>query len=345
VAQIVQPVPDTGGAAGGPPGPRDGGRVGGLVPIAPSGEQPTVRVLALGPVRDMPGQHRHQSVRDVHSAFRAVLGAADLHLPVVGPLDLPASPKSKPLAEVRINDECVGQLTPQMSLRYLPMIRRLTERKLLTVSRGDIVGSAVAAEVRINGIKANEVDNDFLDVGIAQIPTLITEERDPRNYDLSKMLTLLQPLAPVPLPPPPPEPLDGSVVRFDTGRYNYVAVRRGDRWETSATQDWGIVNESMTWQEIATPARKFERATGWTAVDPRNDPRVRQRLAVVRFLVSDHYLAAVNIARDGSYEGDWYTTVTQQAERHLPIGDCPSWSQISHFGHSIEIPTGWEPVQ
>jgi hypothetical protein len=60
VPQIVQPVPDTGGAAGGPPGPRDGGRVGGLVAIAPSGEQPTVRVLAVGPVLDMPGQHRHQ---------------------------------------------------------------------------------------------------------------------------------------------------------------------------------------------------------------------------------------------------------------------------------------------
>lgn len=257
----------------------------------------------------------------------------------------PASPKSKPLVEVRINDECVGQLTPQMSLRYLPMIRRLAERRLLTVSRGDIVGSAVAAEVRINGVKANEVDNDFLDVGIAQIPTLVPEERDPRSYDLSKMLALLQPLAPVPLPPPPPEPPDGSLVRFDSGRYNYVAVRRGGRWETSATEDWGIVNEIMSWQELATPARKFECATGWTAINPRSDPRVRQRLAVVRFTVSDHYLAAINIARDGSYEGDWYTTVTQQAERHLPIGDCPSWSQISHFGHSIEMPTGWEPVQ
>jgi hypothetical protein len=257
----------------------------------------------------------------------------------------PTSPKSKLLVEVRVNDECVGQLTPQMSLRYLPMVRRLAERRLLTVSRGDIVGSAVAAEVRINGMKANEVDNDFLDVGIAQIPTLAPAESDPRNYDLSKMRGLLEPLAPVPLPPPPPEPPDGSLVRFDSGRYNYVAVRRGDRWQTSATQDWGIVNESMTWEELATPARKFDCATGWSAVNQSNDPRVRQRLAVVRFLVSDHYLAAINIAHDGSYEGDWYTTVTQQAGRHLPIGDCPSWSQIGHFGHSIEMPTGWEPVQ
>jgi hypothetical protein len=337
VPQIVQPVPDTGGAASGPPGPRDGGRVGGLVVITPSGEQPTVRVLAVGPVLDMPGQHRHQPVRDVHGALRAVLGASDLHLPVVGPLDLPAD------VDLFAQEVDIGHLQYNHDGSNGESVASDLSRQ--TYAMRSAGQTRCAAEVRINGIKANEVDNDFLDVGIAQIPTLITEERDPRNYDLSKMLTLLQPLAPVPLPPPPPEPLDGSVVRFDTGRYNYVAVRRGDRWETSATQDWGIVNESMTWQEIATPARKFERATGWTAVDPRNDPRVRQRLAVVRFLVSDHYLAAVNIARDGSYEGDWYTTVTQQAERHLPIGDCPSWSQISHFGHSMEIPTGWEPVQ
>lgn len=257
----------------------------------------------------------------------------------------PASPKSKPLVEVRINNECVGQLTPQMSLRYLPMIRRLAERRLLTVSRGDIVGSAVAAEVRINGMKANEVDNDFLDVGIVQIPMLVAPEADARNYDLSKMRGLLAPLAPVPLPPPPPEPSDGSLVRFDSGRYSYVAVRRGDHWETTATQDWGIVNERMIWKELATPARKFERADGWTRVDPHDDPRILQHLAVVRFIIDGQYLAAINIARDGSYEGDWYTTVTEQAGQDLPIGDCPSWSEICHFGRSIDMPTIWERVE
>lgn len=45
MSQVVHPVPDTGGAAGGPPGPRDGGGKGGLVVITPSWEQPTVRVL------------------------------------------------------------------------------------------------------------------------------------------------------------------------------------------------------------------------------------------------------------------------------------------------------------
>lgn len=105
--------------------------------------------------------------------------------------------KSKPLVEVCINDECIGQLTPQMSSRYLPMIRRLAERGLLTVSRADIVGSLVAAEVRINGVKANEADNEFLNDGIALIPTLVAQRADPRRYDMSSMLPLLQPLPPV----------------------------------------------------------------------------------------------------------------------------------------------------
>jgi len=155
----------------------------------------------------------------------------------------PTSAKSKPLVEVRIDDECVGLLTPQMSLRYLPMIQRLAERNLVTACRGDIVGSAVAAEVRIYGIKANEATNDFLNDGIALVPRLVPEQDDPRGYDLSNMTALLQPLPPVQPPPPPPEPPDGSLVRFNLGRYNYLAVRRGARWETTAKGDWRSVTD------------------------------------------------------------------------------------------------------
>lgn len=258
---------------------------------------------------------------------------------------LPAMANGKPLVEVRIDNECVGQLTPQMGLRYLPMIRRLAERKLLTVSRGDIVGSAVAAEVRINGMKANEIDNDFLDIGIAQIPRLVPIQSNPRDYDLSAMRSLLEPLQPVPLPSPPPEPQDGSLVRFATGRYNYLAVRRSDHWETTATQDWGMVNERMSWNELAVPARTFEYADGWRPVDDRDDPRVRRYLAVVRFIINGQYLAAINIARDDSNDGDWYTTATKQAQRQLPIGDRPTWSEISRYGKFLETPARWEALQ
>ena len=58
--------------------------------------------------------------------------------------------KAKAQVEVRIDDERVGQLTPQMSLRFLPMIKHLQARDLLTACWGDITGSSVAAEVRID---------------------------------------------------------------------------------------------------------------------------------------------------------------------------------------------------
>jgi len=256
-----------------------------------------------------------------------------------------ASPKSKPIVEVRIDDECIGQLTPQMSLRYLPMIRRLAERRLLTASRGDIIGSAVAAEVRIYGMKANEVDNEFLNDGIALMPRLVPEQDDPRDYDLSNMLPLLQPLPPVPWPPAPPEPPDGSLVRFARGRYNYVAVRSGAHWETTATTDWGGVTPVMSWRELATPTRKFEYASGWTPVDPHNDPRIREHLAVVRFPIDGQYVGAINIAEDRRDEGYWYTTLTEQAEQRLSVGCGSSWSQISRLGRFIETPTTWELVE
>jgi len=102
---------------------------------------------------------------------------------------------------------------------------------------------------------------------------------------------------------------------------------------------------SPIWDELATPTRKFECASGWTAVDPRNDPRVRDHLAVIRFIIAGQYLAAINIADDRSYEGYWYTTLTEQAAQNLPIRGQPTWSEIGRFGRSIEMATEWEPVE
>jgi hypothetical protein len=70
--------------------------------------------------------------------------------------------RKKPYVQVRIDDESVGELTPQTSQRFLPMIRHLQDRGLLTACWGDITGSALAAEVRIDGVKANEATDDVL---------------------------------------------------------------------------------------------------------------------------------------------------------------------------------------
>lgn len=255
--------------------------------------------------------------------------------------------KAKPHVEVRINDKRVGQLTPQMSQRFLPMIRHLQDRGLVTASWGDITGSAVAAEVRIDAVKANEATAAVLDGPPMTVPALMLEETNAAGYDLSAMGHWLRPL---PLMksvsrPIPAEPPDGSVVRFSKGRrYNYVAVRQSDRWETTATSDWGSINEVMTWQDLAAKVAKFDIATAWAAVDPRNDPRVREYLAVVRFTINRHYLAAINVSDDNTHDGDWYTTISDDAERRLPFGDCTGWSDIARYGEYVQVVTAWVPL-
>ncbi|MGW4099098.1 DUF2510 domain-containing protein [Mycobacterium sp. NPDC004974] len=92
---------------------------------------------------------------------------------------------AKALVEVRIDDVRIGQLTPQMSQRFLPMIRHLEARGLVTACWGDIKGSAVAAEVRIDGIKANEADAIILDGDPETIRRLVGPQSDPERYDIS----------------------------------------------------------------------------------------------------------------------------------------------------------------
>jgi hypothetical protein len=63
--------------------------------------------------------------------------------------------------------------------------------------------------------------------------------------------------------------------------------------------------------------------------------------AVVRFTINGLYLAAINIDRDRGEDGDWYTTISDDAERRLPFGDCATWQQIRQFGRLIEVATRW----
>jgi hypothetical protein len=136
---------------------------------------------------------------------------------------------------------------------------------------------------------------------------------------------------------------DGSVVRFKKGggRYCYAAVRRGRYWETTATGDWGSINERMKWHELAPRMGAFDIATAWSETEPRGDLRVRQHHAVVRFTVGGLYLAAVNVSKTGDHEGEWYTTISDDAESHLPFGDYADWSDITEYGEHIQVATEW----
>ncbi len=259
-----------------------------------------------------------------------------------------AGSRGKPHVEVRIDGERIGQLTPQMSQRFLPMIRHLEARGLVTSCWGDITGSAVAAEVRIDAIKANEASPEVLDGPPVTIPALRPALHDPLAYDLTALRAHLAPLPVVPPPPPRPipvEPPDGSVVRFTMGgHYTYVAVRRGNHWETTSSST-GSIEDVMTWQNLAPRVRTFEIATEWAPVAAQGDTRVCECKAVVRFTIGAVYLAAVNIDDCGRVEGDWYTTVTEGTAVDLPFGDFAQWSEISRHGTHIQVATAWRRLE
>ncbi|WP_255032780.1 DUF2510 domain-containing protein [Mycobacterium marinum] len=90
---------------------------------------------------------------------------------------------TRSVVEVRIDDERIGQLTPQMSQRFLPLIQHLSRRGVLSACWADITGSSVAAEVRISAVKANEATPDVLDGEAIEVPCLIAEKRDARAYN------------------------------------------------------------------------------------------------------------------------------------------------------------------
>ncbi|WP_237160334.1 DUF2510 domain-containing protein [Mycolicibacter engbaekii] len=103
-------------------------------------------------------------------------------------LDVSRGSVERTVVEVRIDDTCVGQLTPQMSQRYLPLVRHLQSRGLITACWGDITGSAVAAEVRIAAIKANEASVAVLDGEPITVPRLVPTQRDPLAYQLPEAI-------------------------------------------------------------------------------------------------------------------------------------------------------------
>lgn len=261
---------------------------------------------------------------------------------------LPDTGRAKSHVEVRIDGKRIGQLTPQMSQRFLPMIRHLKEtRDLVTACWADITGSAVAAKVRIDGIKANEAPREVLEGPPTTIPSLM-EEKDPLTYSLKAMRARLAPrplvrFAPRPLPPQPP---DGAIVRFDKsrGHYHFVAVRRGDRWETTASGGGRSISEVMKWADLAARVCQFDIVTAWAEVDRRGDARTLENLAVVRFTVNGRHLAAINVCENGSADGEWYTTLAECDAWDEHFRYYADWNEIMEHGRRIEVAIGWESL-
>ncbi|WP_280217584.1 TerD family protein [Nocardia neocaledoniensis] len=309
----------------------------------PLNEPPTVpyTILPRSAIVQVTREHEHFDVlqKFVPAGGHGVL-IVTLHE------NAPEAGKAKPHVEVRVANQRVGQLTPQMSQRFAPLIHHLERRGLVTACWGDITGSAVAAKVRIDSIKANEASPAVLDGPAVTSPRLCQEMSDPLSYDLTAAMPALAPLPLVqPVSKPlPVEPPDGSVLRFSRGGYNYVAVHRGANWETTSTGNGGAITQVMSWASLGTRVRSFDIATGFAPVNPRGDARTRQSLAVVRFTMGGHYLAAINVSSSGSEEGDWYTTVTDAVADRLPFADYADWSDISRYGQHVQVVSEWTPI-
>ncbi|BBY41676.1 hypothetical protein MMAN_58100 [Mycobacterium mantenii] len=145
-----------------------------------------------------------------------------------------------------------------------------------------------------------------------------------------------------------PEPVDGSMVRFVKSGYGFVAVRSGDRWETSATQSVGFIDEVMAWDDMWLAGRYFELAT---ALDPIKQPAERDKRlvekSVVCFRLADEHWAA--IAYQGSYTGFkqrvWYTTLTTAACKRAKLASCyGQWAEIMPKATDIQVVTSWKPL-
>ena len=142
-----------------------------------------------------------------HSSFTKV-GQVDGHLQDVLPLVAqnrrgmyfatlherkPFGGSGKSIVEVRIEQRCVGELTPAMSQKYLPMIQHLRERGLVGACRAELRGSSVSAEIRIYGAKATEVGESFLNGDPIVLPRLSPRLKNPLDYDLTNLADYLEP--------------------------------------------------------------------------------------------------------------------------------------------------------
>lgn len=83
-----------------------------------------------------------------------------------------AEVRGKPIVEIHVDQRCVGELTPQMSQRFLPMIQHSEKRGLTSACRAQIMSSSVAAEVRI--------------CAVPLLPRSVRHIREPRQMQLMR---------------------------------------------------------------------------------------------------------------------------------------------------------------
>lgn len=219
---------------------------------------------------------------------------------------------TKSVVEVRIDGERIGQLTAQMSQRFLPMVEHLASRGLATACWADITGSSIAAEVRIDAVKANEADEDILDGPARTVPTLVPERNNPDEYDVPDAYTGADkpkprrapkpaPSVAPPAPAPPPESTppvatagDDAPAASTTPREAPAASPTFDvppQPAAAATDGWTPPPQSqppVPMPDPYTPHGRIPRITnapGFPAAKPPAKPRGRWKSLTVVFLI------------------------------------------------------------
>lgn len=80
---------------------------------------------------------------------------------------------TKDIVAVHVDGRRIGELTPAMSAKFLPLVDHIAARGLLPACWADVRGSAVAAEVRIDAIKAHEASDTVLNGRPSTVPDLV----------------------------------------------------------------------------------------------------------------------------------------------------------------------------
>jgi hypothetical protein len=149
---------------------------------------------------------------------------------------------------------------------------------------------------------------------------------------------------------------DASVVRFRSGKYyNYVAIRKGGQWHTSARSSaradepiheyaWNHIDRVEAWPDLLARCNTFAVATAWASA-----PAVlKNEGAVVRFMMegSTEWHAAIHAG-----SGSWYATIDDGEHGSsdgygLRIYDhrIRGFGDIVEYSSRIDVATEWEPL-
>jgi collagen type III alpha len=166
-----------------------------LVPanMPPSGD---CRILPAGNAIQVTGEEKYL---DALAPFLRPEGECWVHASLHEMVEQMAR-STRTVVEVRIDDACVGKLTPKMSSELLPAIRHLAQQGTTTAARAIVKGNRIKTEVVLYVARAHELPESWLNDAASSQPTTslpvpVTDPVDQSPPDIPRAHD------PIPLPP------------------------------------------------------------------------------------------------------------------------------------------------